>query len=154
MIHPASDSVSDAFSEIDDDDDNKTPVMTLLDEQTFYKNEVLSVAPGEEQKPLSLFKDPDAEYLAFPTIFCGQKRVSTSDRHVPVYYSDICKWELRCVDRRFALRVPNIFFKMKKLQIEQVCSKVYLAVRRCKTKGKSYPAGYILKNNMGKVLSD
>ena len=148
---PASDSESDAFSEIDDDD-NETPVMTLLDEQTFDKNEVLSVAPGEGQKPLSLFKDPDAEYLAFPTLFCGQKRVSNSDRHVPVYYSDICKWELRCVDRRFALHVPNIFFKMKKLQIEQVCSKVHLAVRRCKTKGKSYTAGYILKDNMGESL--
>ena len=146
-----SDSESDAFSEIDDDD-NEAPVMTLLDEQTFDKNEVLSVAPGEGQKPLSLFKDPDAEYLAFPTLFCGQKRVPNSDRHVPVYYSDICKWELRCVDRRVALHVPNIFFKMKKMQIEQVCSKVHLAVRRCKTKGKSYTAGYILKDNMGESL--
>ena len=147
---PASDSESDAFSEIDDD--NETPIMTLLDEQNFDKNEVLSVAPGEGQKPLSFFKDPDAEYLAFPTLFCGQKRVANSDRHVPVYYSDICKWELRCVDRRIALHVPNIFFKMKKLQIEQVCSKVHLAVRRCKTKGKSYTAGYILKDNMGESL--
>ena len=148
---PASDSESDAFSEIDDDD-HEIPIMTLLDEQAFDKNEVLSVAPGEGQKPLSLFKDPDAEYLAFPTLFCGQKRVPNSDRHVPVYYSDICKWELRCVDRRVALHVPNIFFKMKKLQIEQVCSKVHLAVRRCKTKGKSYTAGYILKDNMGESL--
>ena len=148
---PVSDSESDAFSEIDDDD-NETPIMTLLDEQTFDKNEVMSVAPGEGQKPVSLFKDPDAEYLAFPTLFCGQKRVPSSDRHVPVYYSDICKWELRSVDRRVALHVPNIFFKMKKLQIEQVCSKVHLAVRRCKTKGKSYTAGYILKDNMGESL--
>ena len=148
---PASDSESDAFSEIEDDD-NETPIMTLLDEQSFDKNEVLSVAPGEGQKPLSIFKDPDAEYLAFPTLFCGQKRVQNSDRHVPVYYSDICKWALRCVDRRFALHIPNIFFKMKKLQIEQVCSKVHLAVRRCKTKGKSYTAGYILQDNMGESL--
>ena len=148
---PASDSESDAFSEIDDDD-SETPVMTLLDEHTFDKNEVLSVAPGEGQKPLSVFKDPDAEYLAFPTLFCGQKRVPDSDRHVRVYYSDICKWELRCVDRRAALHIPNIFFKMKKLQIEQVCSKVHLAVRRCKTKGKSYTASFILKDNMGDSL--
>ena len=60
--------------------------MTLLDEQNFDKNEVLLVAPGEGQQPLSLFKDLDAEYLAFPTLFCGQKRVQKSDRHVPVYY--------------------------------------------------------------------
>ena len=56
---PTSDSESDAFSEIDDDD-NETPIMTLLDKHILDKNEVLSVAPGEGQKPLSIFKDPDA----------------------------------------------------------------------------------------------
>ena len=146
---PNSDNESDRFSEIDDDE---IPLTTLLDEHSLDKSEILSVAPGEGQKPLSIFKDPNAEYLAFPTIFCGQKRAANSERHVPVYYSDICKWELRCVDRRVALHLPNLFFKMKKLQIEQVCSKVHLAIRRCKTKGKSYTAGYILKDNMGESL--
>ena len=126
--------------------------MTLLDEKITDKNEILSVAPGEGQRPLSMYRDPHSEYLAFPTIFCGQKRIDNSERHTPVYYSDICKWELRCVDRRVALHVPNIFYKMKKLQIDQVCSKVHRAVRRCKTKGKSYTAGYILKDNMDESL--
>ena len=145
-----SDNESDAFSEIGDDD--KIPVMTLLDEHTLDKNEILSVAPGEGQRPLSIFKDLHAEYLAFPTLFCGQKRVENSERFVSVYYSDICKWELRCVDRRVALHIPNMFYKMKKLQIEQVCSKVHLAIRRCKTKGKSYTASFILNDNMGESL--
>ena len=112
----------------------------------------MSVAPGEGQRPISIFKDPNSEYLAFPTIFCGRTRVENSKRRVPVYYSDICKWELRCVDRRAALHIPNIFYKMKKLQTEQVCNKIHLAVRRCKTKGKSYTAGYILNDNMGESL--
>ena len=145
-----SDDESDTFSEPGDND--IAPLMTLLDERNFDKNEVLSVAPGEGQRPLSVFKDPHSEYLAFPTIFCGQKRLENSERHTPVYYSDICKWELRCVDRRVALHIPNIFYKMKKLQTEYVCSKVHLAVRRCKTKGKGYTAGYILKDNMGESL--
>ena len=145
-----SDSDSDTFSETGNDVD--TALMTLLDENSVDKNEILSVAPGEGQRPLSIFKDTHAEYLAFPTLFCGQTRVDNSERHVPVYYSDICKWELRCIDRRVALHIPNLFYKMKKLQIEQVSSKVHLAVRRCKTKGKSYTAGYILKDNMGESL--
>ena len=147
---PTSDSDSDTFSETGDDGD--AALMTLLDENSVDKNEILSVAPGEGQRPLSIFKDKHAEYLAFPTLFCGQKRVDNSERNVPVYYSDICKWELRCIDRRVALHIPNLFYKMKKLQIEQVSSKVHLAVRRCKTKGKSYTAGYILKDNMGESL--
>ena len=141
---------SDTFSEVGDD--QNVPLMTLLDEQSVDRNAVLSVAPGEGQRPLSIFKDPNAEYLAFPTLFCGQKRIENSERHAPVYYSDICKWELRCVDRRVALHIPNMFYKMKKLQTEQVCSKAHLAVRRCKTKGKCYTAGYILKDNMGESL--
>ena len=143
------DDESEAFSESDDEE---KPIMTLLDEQSVDKNAVLSVAPGEGQRPISIFKDPNAEYLAFPTIFCGQKRMENSERLVPVYYSDICKWELRCVDRRAGLHIPNIFYKMKKLQTEQICNKVHLAVRRCKTKGKRYSAGYILKDNMGESL--
>ena len=140
----------DTFSELNDHD--TAPLMTLLDEQSLDKNAILSVAPGEGQRPLSIYKDPHAEYLSFPSLFCGQKRLENTERYVPVYYSDICKWELRCVDRRVALHIPNIFYKMKKLQTEQVCSKVHLAVRRCKTKGKSFTAGYILKDNMGESL--
>ena len=139
---------SDNFSEVEDE----APLMTFLDNQTYDKNAILSVAPGEGQRPLSIFKDPDSEYLSFPTLFCGQKRMDNSERHVPVHYSDICKWELRSLDRRVALHIPNLFYKMKKLQTEQVCSKVHLAVRRCKTKGKSYTAGFILKDNMGESL--
>ena len=139
---------SDTFSEVGDSD--TLPVMTLLDEPEIA--DVISVAPSEGQSPISLFKDPNAEYLAFPTLFCGQKRLDNSERHTNVYYSDICKWELRCVDRRIALHIPNIFFKMKKLKLEQVSSRVNLAVRRCKTKGKTYTAGYIIKENMGESL--
>ena len=149
-IEQSSGDESDAFNETNDDEN--IPLMTLLDERSVDKSTVLSVAPGEGQRPISIFKDPNSEYLAFPTIFCGQTRVENSKRRVPVYYSDICKWELRCVDRRAALHIPNIFYKMKKLQLEQVCNKIHLAVRRCKTKGKSYTAGYILNDNMGESL--
>ena len=48
-------------------------------------------APGEGQHPLSLYQDKDAE--CFPAIFCGQTPPSRDERLVPVYYSDIVKWE-------------------------------------------------------------
>ena len=149
-ISDKSDDDSDTFSEVDETD--RVPVMTLLEEPIVDKNTVVSVAPGEGQKPLSIFKDPDAEYLAFPTLFCGERRPDNQKRYVNAHYSDICKWELRHVDRRIALHIPNIFYKMKRLQTEQVCQKVNLAVRRCKTKSKNYTAGYILKITWERVL--
>jgi hypothetical protein len=82
------------------------------------------------QRPISLYSDPDAEYLAFPTIYCGQKRVDNKERSVPVHYSDIVKWELRSVDRRVAQSVPNIFFKLKKIQLTRWADQVVLSWQR------------------------
>ena len=104
-------------------------------------HDVLSFAPGEGNKPLGLFVDQNSEYLSFPTIFCGKKRADNVDRQIPVQYSAICKWELRCQDRRVAESVPNIFYKLKKLQIKQIQDNARISIRKCKTKGKRYTAG-------------
>lgn len=47
-------------------------------------------------------------------------------------YSKICKRELRHRDRRFAMCIPNIFFKLKKLQIQHIQQRVSFCLRRCK----------------------
>ena len=127
---------------------------TMLDTQELDPNQVVSFSPGEGQKPLSMFKDCDSEYLAFPTIFCGHRRKSNSEREVDVHYADICKWELRSVDRRVALCVPNMFFKMKALQIKQVSDKVWLALKRFQKKGEKLTADHILKNTAKLVNLD
>ena len=110
---------SDHFSEIDTNEQVGN-VDTLVDDENLENkyDKVITFAPGEGQHPLSLYHDVDAEYLCFPTIFCGQRRPSKEERTVPVHYSDIVKWELRSVDRRAAQSVPNIFFKHKKLQMK------------------------------------
>ena len=101
---------SDHFSEIDTNEQVGN-VDTLVDDENLEsKYDAITFAPGEGQHPLSLYHDVDAEYLCFPTIFCGERRPSKEERTVPVYYSDIVKWELRSVDRRAAQSVPNIFF--------------------------------------------
>ena len=131
---------SDHFSEIDTNEQVGN-VDTLVDDENLEsKYDAITFAPGEGQHPLSLYHDVDAEYLCFPTIFCGERRPSKEERTVPVYYSDIVKWELRSVDRRAAQSVPNIFFKHKKLQMKQISDKVNLAVRRCKGNEKKITA--------------
>ena len=131
----------DGYSEIDANEQVGN-VDTLVDDANIESkyDKVYTFAPGEGQHPLSLYQDKDAEYLCFPSIFCGQKPVSNDQRTVPVHYSDIVKWELRSVDRRAAQSVPNVFFKHKKLQMKQISDKVNLAIRRCKNKGKKITA--------------
>ena len=35
---------------------------------------VLIIVPGEGQVPLSVYRAEDAEYVSFPTFYCGQRR--------------------------------------------------------------------------------
>ena len=140
-IEASNDYDSDHYSEIDAND-HVGNIDTLVDDADIDNkyDKVFTFAPGEGQHPLSLYQDKDAEYLCFPTIFCGQTPPSRDERLVPVHYSDIVKWELRGVDRRAAQSVPNIFFKHKKLQMKQISDKVNLAVRRCKKRGQKITA--------------
>ena len=139
-----SDSDSDGFSEIDPDENASGNLDTMLDDQDVEQFRTLSFAPGEGQRPLNLFQDKDAEYLSFPTIYCGERMNTKCIATNKIHYSDLCKWELRNVDRRVANNIPNLFFKAKKLQIKQVAEKGSLAIRRVQTKGNVYTASQML----------
>lgn len=118
---------------------------TMLQSVDFREfNQILSVAPGENNIPLSIVQDKYSEFLAFPAIYCGQARPDNSLRLVPLHYSTICKWELRNIDRRCATCIPNLFYKLKKLQIKQIQDKVMLAIRKCKLNCKKYTAAQVL----------
>ena len=116
---------------------------TLLQEPDMTENveKIITFASGEGNKPLGIFMDKDSEFLSFPTAYCGKTRPDNKDRTTPVHYSTICKWELRSQDRRVAQSVPNIFYKLKKLQIKQIQNSVCISLRKCKTKGTRYTAG-------------
>ena len=77
-------------------------------------------------------------YLCLPdyTIYCGKRQADNSERPVPIHYSTMCKWELRRKDRRVLQSVPNIFYKLKKLQIRQFQGSANLSPCKCKTKVK------------------
>ena len=147
-IEASNDYDSDHYSEVDANEQVGN-IDTLVDDADIDNkyDKVFTFAPGEGQHPLSLYQDKDAEYLCFPTIFCGQTPPSRDERSVPVHYSDIVKWELRSVDRRAAQSVPNIFFKHKKLQMKQISDKVNLAVRRCKKRGQKITAAEARDSN-------
>ena len=70
---------------------------------------VFNVAPAEGNRSLSVFRDKHSEELAYPGIFLREKRADNDERLTPVYYSDICKSEVRRSDRRAATCVENLF---------------------------------------------
>ncbi|VDH97073.1 Hypothetical predicted protein [Mytilus galloprovincialis] len=78
-------------NEVDENETHVGNTDTLLDhipDDNPLCDAGLTFAPGEGQRPISLYSDPDAEYLSFPTIFCGQRRPDNKDRSLrnsPVY---------------------------------------------------------------------
>ena len=121
---------TDEWCEVDERPTGVTD--TLLQEPDVAENadKIISFAPGEGNKPLGVFMDKDSEYLSFPTIFCGKQRAENNERKVPVSYSTIAKWELRCQDRRAAMSVPNIFYKLKKLQMKKIQDSACISLRK------------------------
>ena len=131
----SSSSVEDASNESKQPDDGWTEVDpeipagitdTMLTATDFLEDseraQIYSIAPGEGNRPLSIFRDTYSEELAYPGIYLGQKRPENDQRLVNVQYSDICKSELRGSDRRAALicvanedslgKISNSFTKM------------------------------------------
>ena len=104
---------------------------------------ILNVAPGEGNRPISIFRDKYSEELAYPGIFLGQKRPDNADRISVVHYSEICKSELRRSDRRAAMCVENIFFKTKKLQMKILLGQSQVALRKCQGRGSTITAGQL-----------
>ena len=112
------------------------------------KQEIYNFAPGEGNKPLSVFRDQFSEEMAYPGIFLGQKRPDDKERLRNVHYSEICKSELRRSDRRAAMCVENIFFKAKKLQMKFLIGQSQIALRKNKIGNRTLTAG-VLKTTEG-----
>ena len=130
--------------------DNLDTYLQSVDFREF--NEILSLAPGENTA-LGLFQGIYSEVFSFPAIYCGQPRIDNAQRIVKLHYSDICKWEMRNVDRRVALCVPNIFYKMKRLHIKQIKDKISLAIRKSKDKATHFTAGQLLSPGFDEKLT-
>ena len=74
----------------------------------------LTFAPGEGQYPISVFHDPDAEYLSFPTIFCGQRRVSDEEHNTSVHYTEICRYEFEICRPTCSYKCSRCLFQTEK----------------------------------------
>ena len=134
----------DEFIEHDPKENQGGNFDTMFDPGTDEDYRTMTFAPGEGQHPLSLFQDEDCEYLSFPSIYCGEKMQRKTAKGDPIHYSDQVKWELTHHDRRAANSVPNIFFKAKKLQIQQVVSKGTFAMKRTQDENQ-FTAGDLLQ---------
>jgi len=85
----------------------------------------IKIAPGESKTPIPFYRDPDAEEMSFPTIYCGKKRRFK----VKVSYTDIAKSEIRRYDRR-ACSSSHLLYAFKKSLNEKVYNALQICLRK------------------------
>ena len=102
---------------------------TLLDKpHTDISNISMTFAPGGSSRPV--FHEPLAQYLVFPTIYCGKTHPENKDRVHPVQQREIFKYELQSVDTSVASKIfPTYFGRQntsKSGKLPNMCHKQYL----------------------------
>lgn len=128
-----------------------TLVQNILDAEKNLAdaNHALIIAPAAKFNPLSIFKDEYSEEYNYPTLYFGQKRPLPHQKKIT--YQDQAKGELQSADRRFALHIPNIFFKTIKILIHILFSAIY--IRKGKLQGRQLTAHDIAhKPNLDETL--
>ena len=141
MNHENLTNSSDDEDNNDEEEPNAPSINTLVTDNAIDPNkDILCIAPAAGQKPIFTYED--TEYLCFPTIFCGQKR--QINKYQKVTKREIFKYEMRSVDKRVSTNIPNIFWKTKFKQINQIHQQVSFALRRTQSKGKTITAQTLL----------
>ena len=96
-------------------------------------NEIFSIAPAEGNTPLSLLTDPNAEHLAFPTLFPKGRFGYTYKRDTKLHHRQYLNARLLNVDTRFATNTDYIFFSQFHVEKKQLLDNVQIALRKVRS---------------------
>ncbi|KAL3218396.1 hypothetical protein MRX96_050728 [Rhipicephalus microplus] len=95
-----------------DDPMNVATALTLDQHTLVYdENAVLTMAPGEGKRTVSILYDTHAEELSFPQIYLGQAHCITPEAKPTLFF--IASSEIRRKDRRGALPMHVLYMAMK-----------------------------------------
>ena len=104
---------------------------------------LLSIAPGEGKKPLSLYSDKNNEELAFPTLFPNGRFGWEYKRDQKLSLKKYFNSRLLNVDGRFSQSTEYLFYAQYRCEAEDVGNSLSIALRKCKGKAKNITAGQL-----------
>jgi hypothetical protein len=119
------------FEEEQEDILTDTMVQNILSSKQIYDyfENVVTVAPGQDFKPLGLFQDPHCEELDFPTLFFGQPR---GNQGIKMSYQMITQWEFLHKNHNFATHILNLKKKVIKVLIHSIISSSWVCIHKGK----------------------
>jgi hypothetical protein len=80
------------------------------------ENIIITMALGQDYKPLRLFQDQSNKECNYFTLFFGMSQKPSI--LAKFQYQDIVQWELMHKDHQFAKHIQNLFFKVIKVLIQ------------------------------------
>ncbi|KAM9771032.1 uncharacterized protein ACBT44_004625 isoform 5-T6 [Syngnathus typhle] len=93
---------------------------------------IYCVAPAERNNPVSFFRTPKLEAMAFPVQFPTGQNTLDEDRQIKVTPSKYFKTRLCCVDERFARDTNYLFFAQFVTEIYLATSSMRIQLRKGK----------------------
>ncbi|GAB1600976.1 hypothetical protein Ahia01_000375800, partial [Argonauta hians] len=105
-------------------------VMSNVTGPALSTSDVINVAPGEGQIPISIENEPDWEALAFPKEFSTGSNHFSSVRRVSISMIKCFHARLKCCDGRFASNYQYIFNTLHLIEARAVASTITIAQRK------------------------
>ena len=93
-------------------------------------NEIVNIAPGEGQIPVSFTSEPNWEALAFPKDYSTGRNHFNEKREIPITPSKHVHTRLKCCDDRFASNPQYLFHALDWIERNAVASSVHFAERK------------------------
>ncbi|KAI8507071.1 hypothetical protein Bbelb_155100 [Branchiostoma belcheri] len=95
-----------------------------------HDEHILCVAPGQGEKPVSVFKEVGGEAMSFPVQFPTGKFSFNDDRNVSITPSKYFKARLMGADTRFASDTSYIFFAQYVTELHFIQSNISISMRK------------------------
>jgi hypothetical protein len=95
-----------------------------------FKNDVISIAPAEKNRPASLLREKGLEAKAFPHLFPDRKNTYDEQRENKIKFSTYANNRLFSADFRYASDPHYIFFLQYLNDIQHASSSISLQLRK------------------------
>ena len=102
----------------------------LLNDLSVDDIESISVAPGEGNRPVSLFHEPLIEAKSFPSLFPNGNHTYDAERDVKISRCDYYKARIFSADTRFAANTNYIFFAQYAYECEKFFRSIAINLRK------------------------
>ena len=128
-------------------------VMHNIDGPNISASEIVNIAPGEGQIPVSFTSEPDWEALSFPKDYSIGKNHYNEERKIQVTPSKYIHARLKCCDDRFASNPQYIFQALDWIERNAVASSIHFTER--KLFQSDIKVGELVnKDNIRRMISD